>query len=141
MHTNWSWGGAHGVRITTLSGSLWHFFFLIGLCILAHLFLICSASVSSLPFSVLYHAHPCTVYSIHISSFLEEISSLSLSCVFAYSFAGKEEQHPGPQAPCRWSSGPLVLTSSWPLRLPVASAALGFPRLLGSLSRKVQHVL
>ena len=37
--------------------------------------------------SVLYHVHPCMKYSLDISNFLEEISSLSHSIVFLYFFA------------------------------------------------------
>ena len=48
-----------------------------------HLFLISSASV----ISVLYSAHLCIKYSPGISSFLEEISSLSHSVVYPYFYA------------------------------------------------------
>ena len=41
-----------------------------------HLFLISSASVRSIPILVLYCAHLCRKYSLGISNFLEEISSL-----------------------------------------------------------------
>ena len=51
-----------------------------------HLFLISSASVTSLP-SVLYWVHLCVKCSLGISSFLEEISSLSHSVVFLHFFA------------------------------------------------------
>ena len=47
-----------------------------------HLFLISSASVRSLHFC--YCAYPCMKHSLDISSFLEEISSLSHSIVFLY---------------------------------------------------------
>ena len=40
------------------------------------LFLISFASVKSLPFLSVYHAHPCMKCSLDISSFAEEISSL-----------------------------------------------------------------
>ena len=49
-----------------------------------HFFLISSASVRSLPFSVLYCVHLCLKYSLGISNFLEEISSLSHSIVFLF---------------------------------------------------------
>ena len=48
------------------------------------LFLICSASVRSLHFC--YCAYPCMKHSLDISSFLEEISSLSHSIVFLFPF-------------------------------------------------------
>ena len=51
-----------------------------------HLFLIASASVRSTQF-VLYQAHLCMKCSLGISTFLEEISSLSHSVVFLYFFA------------------------------------------------------
>ena len=47
-----------------------------------HLFLICSGSVRSLHFC--YCAYPCMKHSLDISSFLEEIPSLSHSIVFLY---------------------------------------------------------
>ena len=50
------------------------------------LFLISSASVSSLPF-LFYLAHSYMKCSFDISNFLEEISSLSHSVVFLYFFA------------------------------------------------------
>ena len=50
-----------------------------------HLFLICSASVRSLHFC--YHDYPCMKHSLDISSFLEEISSLSHSIFFLYFFS------------------------------------------------------
>ena len=52
-----------------------------------HLFLISSASVKVFAVSALYTAHTCMKYSLDISSFLEEISSLSHSIVFLYFFA------------------------------------------------------
>ena len=53
-----------------------------------HLFLISSASVRSIQFVLsLYWAHLCMKYSLGISSFLEESSSLSQSIVFLYFFA------------------------------------------------------
>ena len=52
-----------------------------------HLFLISSASVESIPFLSFYQAHLCMKYSLSISNFLEEISSLSHSVVFFYFFA------------------------------------------------------
>ena len=52
-----------------------------------HFFLIPSASVRSLLFSVLYCAHLYMKCSLGISSFLEEISSLSHSIVFLCFFA------------------------------------------------------
>ena len=52
-----------------------------------HLFLISSASVESIPFLSFYQAHLCMKYSLSISNFLEEISSLSHSVVFLYFFA------------------------------------------------------
>ena len=51
-----------------------------------HLFLIFSPSIKSIP-SVLYCAHRCMKYSLCITDFLEEISSLSQSIVFLYFFA------------------------------------------------------
>ena len=51
-----------------------------------HLFLISFASVRSI-WSVLYWAHLWMKYSLGISDFLEEISSLSHSIVFLYFFA------------------------------------------------------
>ena len=45
-----------------------------------------SASVRSLPLSVLYPAHPCMRCSLSISNFLEEIASLFHSVVFLYFF-------------------------------------------------------
>ena len=50
-----------------------------------HLFLIPSASVRSLLF-LSFIAYPCMKYSLDISNFLEEISSLSHSIVFLYYF-------------------------------------------------------
>ena len=50
-------------------------------------YLISSASVRSITVSVLYRAHLCMKYSLGISNFLEEISSLSHSIVFLYFFA------------------------------------------------------
>ena len=50
-----------------------------------HLFLISSASVRPIPL-VIYCVHLCMKYSLGISNFLEEISSLSHSVVFLYSF-------------------------------------------------------
>ena len=50
-----------------------------------HFFLISSASVRSIP-SVLYWAHLCMKWSLGISGFLEELSSLSHSVVFLYFF-------------------------------------------------------
>ena len=50
-----------------------------------HLFLISSAPVRSF-ISVLYWAHLCMKYSLGISNFLEDISSLSHSIVFLYFF-------------------------------------------------------
>ena len=61
------------------------FFFLIVL--LCHLFLISSASVRSIPFLSIYCAHLCMKYSLHISNFLEWISSLFHPIVFLYFFA------------------------------------------------------
>ena len=46
-----------------------------------HLFLISFASVKSLPFLSIYHAHPCMKCFFDISNFLEEISILSCSIV------------------------------------------------------------
>ena len=51
-----------------------------------HLFLISSASVRSIPF-VFYCAHLCMKCFLGISTFLEEISSLSHSIVFLYFFS------------------------------------------------------
>jgi len=51
-----------------------------------HLFLISSASVRSIQF-VFYCAHLCMKYFLGISTFLEEISSLSHSIVFLYFFS------------------------------------------------------
>ena len=51
-----------------------------------HLFLISSASVTSLLF-VLYLAHPCIKCSLELSNLLEEIFYLSHSTVFFYYFA------------------------------------------------------
>ena len=51
-----------------------------------HLFIISSASVRSIP-SLLYCAHCCMKFTLGISYFLEEISSLSHSIVFLYFFA------------------------------------------------------
>ena len=48
-----------------------------------HLFLASSASVKSFLFLFFYGAHPCMKCSLGISSFLEEISSLSHSVVFS----------------------------------------------------------
>ena len=48
--------------------------------------LIPSASVRSIPISVLYRAHLCMKCSFDISNFLEEISSLSHSIIFLYFF-------------------------------------------------------
>ena len=52
-----------------------------------HLFLIFFASVCSIPFLVLYWAHLCMKYSLGISNFLKEISSLSHSIIFLYFFS------------------------------------------------------
>ena len=51
-----------------------------------HLFIISSASVRSIP-SLLYCAHCCMKFTLGISYFLEEISSLSHSIVFLYFYA------------------------------------------------------
>ena len=51
-----------------------------------HLFIISSASVRSIP-SLLYCDHCCMKFTLGISYFLEEISSLSHSIVFLYFFA------------------------------------------------------
>ena len=48
-----------------------------------HLFLISSASVMFIP-SILYFAHLCMKYSLGISNFPEEISSLSHSIIFLF---------------------------------------------------------
>ena len=68
-----------------LSGS-WRSFFYSSSVYSCHLFLISSAPVRSF-ISVLYWAHLWMKYSLRISSFREEISSLSLSIVFLYFFA------------------------------------------------------
>ena len=52
-----------------------------------HLFLLSSASVISLWFFVTYHAHPCIKCSLTISNFIDQISGLTYSIVFLYSFA------------------------------------------------------
>ena len=52
-----------------------------------HLLLISSASVRSLPLSVLYHAHPCMKCSLSTSNFREEIASLTHSIVLLYFLA------------------------------------------------------
>ena len=54
---------------------------------LCHFFLIFFASVCSIPFLVLYWAHLCLKYSLGISNFLKEISSLSHSIIFLYFFS------------------------------------------------------
>jgi len=51
-----------------------------------HLFLISSTSIRSLLF-LSFIAHPCMKYSLDISNFLEEISSLSHSIIFLYVFS------------------------------------------------------
>ena len=51
---------------------------------ICHLFLISSASVTFIPFSVLYCAHFYMKSSLGISNFLEKICSLSHSIVFLY---------------------------------------------------------
>ena len=52
-----------------------------------HLFLISSAFVMSLTFLLRNHVHPCMKCSLDISTFLEEVSSLSHFIVFLYFFA------------------------------------------------------
>ena len=51
-----------------------------------HLFLISSAFVMSLTFLLRNHVHPCMKCSLDISTFLEEVSSLSHFIVFFYFF-------------------------------------------------------
>ena len=69
-----------------LSGS-WRSFLYSSSVYSCHLFLISSASVRSIhTISVLYRAHLCMKYSLGISDFFEEISSLSHSVVFLYLF-------------------------------------------------------
>ena len=51
-----------------------------------HLFLISSLSISSLVFLPFYCVHLCMKYSLGISNFLEEISSLFHSIIFLYFF-------------------------------------------------------
>ena len=62
-------------------------FFLYSYSLYSCHFLISSASVRSITISVVYRAHPCMKYSLDISSFLADISSLSHSIVFFYFFA------------------------------------------------------
>ena len=69
-----------------LSGS-WRSFLYSSSVYSCHFFLISSASVRSIPFPVLYRAHLCMKYSLGISNFLEEISSLSHSIYSLYFFA------------------------------------------------------
>ena len=69
-----------------LSGS-WRSFLYSSSVYSCHLLLISSASVRSVPFFSLYCAHLCLKYSLGISSFLEEISSLSHSFVVLSFFA------------------------------------------------------
>ena len=65
----------------------WRLFFFCYLSVyFCHLFLVSSACYV-LKVSVLYHTHPSLKCSLDISSFLEEISSLSHSIVFLYLFA------------------------------------------------------
>ena len=58
-------------------------FFCVFLPPLLNIFCLCQVPT----ISVLYWAHLCMKYSLGISNFLEEISSLSLSIVFLYFFA------------------------------------------------------
>ena len=74
------------IRPSWLSGS-WRSFLYSSSEYSCHLFLIWSASGRSTPISILYCAHFCMKWSLGISNFLEEISSLSLSIVFLYFFA------------------------------------------------------
>ena len=67
-----------------LSG-LWRSFLYSSSVYSYHLLLLSSASVRSF-ISVLYWAHLCMKYSLGISNFLEDISSLSHSIVFLYFF-------------------------------------------------------
>ena len=60
-------------------------FFLYSSAYSCHPFLISSASVSSIFFSVLYCAHLCMKCSLGISNFLEKISRLSHSIILFYS--------------------------------------------------------
>ena len=71
-----------------LSCSL-RFFFLYNYSVYScHLFLVSSAFVRSLPFSVLYHAQSCIYFLFfYISNFLEENSNFSHSLVFLCFFA------------------------------------------------------
>ena len=68
-----------------LSGS-WRSFSYSSSVYSCHLFLISSASVTSLLF-VLYLAHPCIKCSLDLSNLLQEISHLFHSTVFFYYFA------------------------------------------------------
>ena len=76
------------------------FFCTILSCVPNHLFLISSASVRFVPFSVLYCAHLCLKCSLGISDFLEDISSLSHSIVFLCFFALFTEKGWGTGAQC-----------------------------------------
>ena len=69
-----------------LSGS-WRSFLYSYLVYFCHFFLISSPSVRFSTISVLYYAHLYMKYSLGISNFLEEISSLSHSIISLYFFA------------------------------------------------------
>ena len=66
---------------TLLAFALLHSVFQGQICLLPHVFL------DFLLSSALYGTHLCMKYSLGISNFLEEISSLSHSVVFLYFFA------------------------------------------------------
>ena len=77
--------GSRWVITPTWLSGLWRSFLYSSSVYTCHLFLISSASVRSIFF--LYWAHLCMKYSLGITNFIEEISSLSHSIVFLYFFA------------------------------------------------------
>ena len=71
--------GSRSVTTATwLSRSLWTFLYS-SLVYSCHLFLISCTSIRSLPFSVLYCAHPCVKHSLGISNFLKSCLEITTS--------------------------------------------------------------
>ena len=76
--------GSRGVITPSWLSASWRSF-LYSSSVFSYLLLISSASVHTI--SVLYCAHLCMIFSLSITNFLEEISSLSHSIVFLCYFA------------------------------------------------------